>query len=165
MIVAGDECRRTQRGNNNAYCQDNAISWFDWSLVTKHAPLVRFVRELIRFRRSEPTLRRTTFMSGVARPGQLLPDISWFSAEGTAVDWAGSQSTLTCLLAPPTLEAKAPGQGKFLLLLLNASAQDHRFRIPPVAKAFPWRLVVDTAAPSPRDIFVDSAAAPRLESC
>ncbi len=164
MILFGDECRRTQRGNNNAYCQDNAISWFDWSLVSKHAPLVRFVRELIRFRRAEPTLRRTTFMSGVAQPQQLLPDISWFSAEGTAVDWTAPHSTLTCLLSPPQPDPHGLHPGKYLLLMFNPSADDHRFRIPPVAKSFPWRLVLDTAAASPRDIFVDSAAAPRLES-
>ena len=58
MILAGDECRRTQRGNNNAYCQDNDIQWFDWDLVKQNESLVRFASALIKFRRSQPTVRR-----------------------------------------------------------------------------------------------------------
>ena len=65
MIVSGDECRRTQNGNNNAYCQDNEISWFDWSLVEKNADLLRFVRALNTFRLSQPTVRRKSFFSGL----------------------------------------------------------------------------------------------------
>ena len=60
MMLAGDEVRRTQRGNNNAYCQDNPISWFDWSLVETNADLLRFVQALIAFRKSQPTLRHPT---------------------------------------------------------------------------------------------------------
>ena len=64
MLVAGDECRRTQRGNNNAYCQDSEISWFDWDLTRQHRELVRFTRALIRFRRTQPTVRRRSFLTG-----------------------------------------------------------------------------------------------------
>ncbi len=67
MLLAGDEVRRTQRGNNNAYCQDNAISWFDWTLVETNADLVRFVQALIAFRKSQPTLRHPDFMKGYSR--------------------------------------------------------------------------------------------------
>ena len=65
MILAGDECRRTQRGNNNAYCQDNQISWFDWRLVKKNKNLVRFVQAMIAFRRQQPTVRRKSFLKGL----------------------------------------------------------------------------------------------------
>ena len=68
MIVFGDECRRTQQGNNNAYCQDNAVSWFDWRLVQRNEALFRFVRALIAFRRREPTTRQTDFLTRPARP-------------------------------------------------------------------------------------------------
>ena len=72
MILAGDECRRTQGGNNNAYCQDNPVSWFDWSRVEKNADLVRFVSSLIAIRRANPTLRRKDFLRGEpTRPGEL----------------------------------------------------------------------------------------------
>ena len=69
MLLCGDECRRTQRGNNNAYCQDNDISWFDWRLVRKHRGLWRFCRALIAFRKAEPSVRRTGFLTG--QPGDV----------------------------------------------------------------------------------------------
>ena len=81
MILSGDECRRTQLGNNNAWCQDNSMSWFDWRLVERNAELVRFVSELIAFRKREPTVRRTTFMKGEPRRPGELPDVSWFGAK------------------------------------------------------------------------------------
>ena len=87
MIVSGDEVLRTQRGNNNAYCQDNAISWFDWRLVEKNAEMLRFVQALIAFRRRQPNVRRGSFLTGKAtKPGQL-PDVSWYAPDGKPVDW------------------------------------------------------------------------------
>ncbi len=86
MLLSGDECRRTQRGNNNAYCQDNAISWFDWRLVEKNADLVRFVQGLIALRRANPTVRRKDFLRGepigsrrIAR--RQLVQCRWFGQE------------------------------------------------------------------------------------
>src|SRR5690606_37200735 len=64
MFVSGDEARRTQRGNNNAYCQDNEISWFDWTLVEQNEDLVRFMKALIDFRLHQPTVRRKQFLTG-----------------------------------------------------------------------------------------------------
>ena len=83
MLLSGDECRRTQRGNNNAYCQDNPISWFDWRLVEKNADLVRFMQGLIALRRANPTLRRKDFLRGEPWLTGELPDVSWFDADGT----------------------------------------------------------------------------------
>ena len=68
MLVAGDECRRTQQGNNNAYCQDNPISWFDWRLVRQNKELVRFVSALNHFRRAQATVRRKNYLTGRSRP-------------------------------------------------------------------------------------------------
>ena len=82
MLLFGDECRRTQQGNNNAYCQDNAISWFDWRLVRKNEHLLRFCQALMEFRKAEPTVRRTDFLTGLpVRPGGL-PDVSWYGSAG-----------------------------------------------------------------------------------
>src|SRR5439155_24624850 len=78
MLLAGDECRRTQRGNNNAYCQDNPLSWFDWKLVEKNETLVRYCKALIEFRRTQPAVRRAEFLSGEPRYPGALPDVSWF---------------------------------------------------------------------------------------
>jgi len=99
MMVAGDECRRTQQGNNNVWCQDNAVSWFDWDLVTDHADLVRFVSALIRLRLDNPTLRRRTFLEGGSSGSGLLPDVEWFSPEGHHIDWYAADGSLTCFFS------------------------------------------------------------------
>ena len=157
MVLSGDECRRTQRGNNNAYCQDNQISWFDWSLVELNAELVRFCRELIQFRRDQPSVRRRSFLTGKATHGRALADVNWFDPDGTTVEWDGNKNALTCLLSPPTYhstQAKVDKKANYLLMLFNASAENQEFRLPQSAKSFRWRLVVDTAAASPHDAFV-----------
>ena len=108
MIVAGDEVLRTQRGNNNAYCQDNAISWFDWRLVERNAEMLRFVQALIAFRRQQPNVRRPTFLTGTAdKPGQL-PDVSWYGTDGKPVDWHNVFHSLTAVLRPQ--RARRPGR-------------------------------------------------------
>jgi len=154
MLVMGDECRRTQRGNNNAYCQDNGISWFDWSKVNQHKDLLRFSQGLIKFRRVQPTIRRETFLSGQAPIEGALPDVSWYSALGTAVDWHGEDNTLICLLKAEDLVEKHP-EARDVLILINATSEPREFILPPVAKGTKWRLFIDTAAATPYDIYPD----------
>ena len=155
MLLSGDECRRTQRGNNNAYCQDNDISWFDWKLVESNAALVRFCQALIMFRRSQPTVRRPDFLNGQVVNGQTLPDVSWFSNDGTAADWSSEASRLICLLAAPSAEDDPEGAGRDVMLLLNGTAEPAQFTLPHTVKGTPWRQFVDTAADSPKDIYPD----------
>jgi isoamylase len=153
MILAGDECRRTQRGNNNAYCQNNDISWFDWKLTETQAALRRFTEILIRFRRQQPAVRRLNFLTG--RPGAngILPDVSWYSSYGTAVEWHDGDPTLICLLKAPAQDEDPENHGRDVLLLLNPTPDGREFMIPSLTKDHSWRLFVDTAAESPRDIF------------
>ena len=159
MIVAGDECRRTQYGNNNAYCQDNTISWFDWSRVEEHADLVRFTHTLIEFRKAEPTLRRESFLEGVAhKPGEL-PDVSWYDLSGETVCWDKDEKTLTCLLRAVGDSEGSPG-GRHILILFNANDQDTEFVLPAKSRSFNWRLLFNTATPSPEDIFPDGNGPP-----
>ncbi len=153
MFVAGDECRRTQRGNNNAYCQDNDISWFDWSLVDQHQDFVRFTQALIRFRRNQPTVRREHFLTGKPKYDGILPDVSWYSALGTAVDWEGGDATLIALLKRVDLEHDPAKKARDVLLLINATGQPREFILPPVAKGTQWRLFLDTAAATPYDVY------------
>ena len=89
MLLAGDECRRTQSGNNNAYCQDNEITWFNWKLVERHESLRRFCAALVAFRRAEPTVRQREFLHGEPICPGGLPDVSWFNASGGQVEWSG----------------------------------------------------------------------------
>ncbi len=155
MILAGDECRRTQQGNNNAYCQDNEISWFDWRLVKKNAGLVRFCGALIAFRRAQPTVRRTDFLRGRPTSGTAIPDVAWYSAGGTAVDWHGPDRAMICMLAAPGDRDDPLGRGRDVLMLLNANPQPQEFAFPPLAGGRHWRLLLDTAADSPEDIYPD----------
>ena len=156
MIVSGDECRRTQKGNNNAYCQDNEISWFDWSLVEENADLVRFTKALNSFRLSQPTVRRKSFFSGqVSSDG--LSDVNWYNAVGTAIDWQSDDSTMICLLTAPGPDEDPEGEGRDILMLINATGNPRDFILPAVAKSTHWRLVIDTAADSPMDAYPDGS--------
>jgi glycogen operon protein len=155
MIVFGDECRRTQRGNNNAYCQDNEVSWFDWTLVEQNADLWRFVRELIAFRRGQPAVRRKRFLSSEPRRPGMLPDASWFGADGKDVDWHSGDSSLQLLLGAPMDAGVDPDVARHVLIMLHAGAQRRRFTFPNSARRIEWRLLVDTSAASPADFHPD----------
>ncbi len=164
MVVSGDECRRTQRGNNNAYCQDNAISWFDWGLVEQHADLIRFVRELVRLRLDNPTLRRRSFLQGGTSDSGVLPDVEWFSPEGTHVDWYAGDASLVCFFGAPTRErlaveddvsaGGAEGNPRHVLIFSHAGTLPRTFQFPrPQAIAsLNWRVFLDTGSRPPADI-------------
>ena len=149
MIVAGDEVLRTQRGNNNAYCQDNATSWFDWTLVKKNAEMLRFTEALIDFRKAQPNVRRPTFLTGKAEGGQL-PDVSWFGPDGLAVNWTAPQKSLVCVLGTAGLDDPA---ARYIMLLLHAGGDAQDFVIPATVRRLPWRMFLDTAAASPGDVY------------
>ncbi len=153
MLVAGDEFRRTQNGNNNAYCQDNEISWLDWSFVEKNAELVRFCRSLIAFRRNQPTVRREKFLTGVPDSKDGWADVSWFSPTGTAVDWHVDDQAIICLLAAPDITDDPEGLGRDVLLMINSRSVGCRFMIPTISKSKKWNLFIETAQPSPYDVF------------
>ena len=138
MLLGGDEFRRTQRGNNNAYCQDNEVSWFDWSLLEKHKKIQRFTRGMIAFRRSHPVLRKETFYSD--------GDIKWFAPNGVTPDWTDQrQNSVACLILGQT----EPD----LFLLFNAGTESVDFYLPVLPAGKIWRLAVDTSRPAPDDLF------------
>jgi len=154
MIVAGDECRRTQKGNNNAYCQDNQTSWFDWTLAEKNADMVRFVRTLVEFRRRQPTVRRASFLSGDPTAGQILPDVSWYGADGGGHDWNAFDHSLICIWgAAPGGTVAEPT--RHVMMLIHAGTLPREFCLPPASRSIAWRLFVNTAAESPADAYPD----------
>ncbi|MEL7496144.1 MAG: glycogen debranching protein GlgX [Planctomycetota bacterium] len=153
MLVAGDEFRRTQRGNNNAYCQDNDVSWLNWTFVEQHAELVQFCRSLIHFRRTQPTVRRQQFLTGVPDGPDGWADVSWYNARGTAVDWHVSELPIICLLSAPGVEDDPDGVARDVMLLINSSSEGSKFLIPTIAKSKTWRLFLDTSRPGPKDVF------------
>lgn len=157
MIPAGDECRRTQQGNNNAYCQDNEISWFDWKLVESNADLVRFCRELIRFRHLQPTVRRKHFLTGKMNGRSHLPDVSWFNTLGHPVEWSSTRSTLSFLLSAPPESEDTQLLGRDVYALLNPSPDIAEFQTPHFLSFKDWKLFVDTSRESPDDVFPNFA--------
>jgi glycogen operon protein len=152
MLLSGDECRRTQCGNNNAYCQDNEISWFDWELVETNVDLVRFTQALIGFRKKQLTLRRSNFLKGEPTAPGMLPDVSWFSAEAGAVDWSSDDLSLTCLLAAPQAQ-NMDETPRHVLLMCHAGSLPRDFSVPGPARWIKWRQFINTSAESPADIF------------
>jgi len=140
MILAGDEFRRTQAGNNNAYCQDNEISWIDWAKRKKHSGLVRFVRELIRFRQNVSALRSGTYYAE--------DDIRWMDPQGAEPDWHDPEARcLSMRISTPTNEVTGG-----LLLLFNAGSQVCRFHLPTAPSGTAWYRSIDTSRSSPEDI-------------
>jgi len=87
MLLGGDEFMRSQEGNNNAYCQDNAISWFDWSNLEKNSDIFAFFRKAIAFTRKYTVLQNRKFLAGVDEDGNKMPDISWFGPDGGRALW------------------------------------------------------------------------------
>ncbi|MEM7457440.1 MAG: glycogen debranching enzyme, partial [Planctomycetota bacterium] len=153
MIVAGDEFRRTQRGNNNAYCQDNDISWLNWDFVNTNSELVRFVRSVIEFRRNQPAVRREHFLTGLPGSKDGWADVSWFSALGTAVDWHSNELPIICVLAAPPENQDPQGTGRDVLLMMNSSSNPSKFQIPTMCRTKTWRLFIDTSKSQPGDIY------------
>ncbi len=150
MLLAGDEIGRTQRGNNNGYCQDNEVSWFDW-LDADHE-LCAFTRQLIALRSSHPVMRRRRWFEGRSIRGSELNDIGWFRPDGsemTDADWrAPAARGLGVFLNGDGIESRDL-QGYRLrddsfYLLLNAHAEPIEFHLPPTAAAERWVRVFDT---------------------
>jgi isoamylase len=138
MLLGGDEFRRTQRGNNNAYCQDNEVSWFDWSLLEKHKEIHRFTRAMIAFRRAHPVLRKERFYTD--------EDIRWFAPDGTTPHWADPwRKSFACLI----LGESEPD----LFLLFNAGTSAVDFYLPVLPTGNNWRIAVDTSRAAPDDFF------------
>src|SRR2546423_15079 len=152
MLVAGDETARTQKGNNNAWCQDNEISWLDWNLDEQRRDLLEFTRHLIQIFHSHPVLRRRKFFQGRQIRGAEIKDISWFRPDGremTDDDWRNEQArSLAVQLAGDAIdEVDERGNrvtGDTLLLLLNTHHRGVSFALPSHRQAVSWEPLLDT---------------------
>ncbi|MDR0502473.1 MAG: glycogen debranching protein GlgX [Treponema sp.] len=154
MILGGDEFGRTQNGNNNAYCQDNEISWYDWSLLDKNKDIYRFVKEMIAFRKRHPGFMRPEFFTGRGGNYKGIPDISWFNEKGKSPDWAHIGYFLALRLDGSKAETFADRDDNDFYIMFNAAADTQNFTItdPPVKKN--WFRAVDTGVGSPNDIML-----------
>jgi glycogen operon protein len=156
MLLAGDELGHSQRGNNNAYCQDSDISWINWELSQEDKELLDFVRELIQFRKQQPVLKRRKFFQGRSIRGAEIKDVTWFDPSEKEMNdqgWnAGFVRCLGVLWAGDVIEdVDETGQrieGETLLILLNAHHEPIPFQLPAHDHEARWQLILDTARPN-----------------
>jgi len=138
MLLGGDEFRRTQGGNNNAYCQDNETSWVDWGDLEQHPETYRFAHGMIAFRCAHPVLNKEQFYTDA--------EISWFNPQLGLPNWADAkEKQFACLIHEDEQSA--------LYLMFNASTDAIVFGLPPVPPGVRWHLAVDTAREAPRDLY------------
>jgi isoamylase len=159
MLCGGDEICRTQGGNNNAYCQDNEISWFDWDLGDQAQQLLDFTRRVVQVRSEQPVLRRRKFFRGRPIRGSEVKDLTWFRPDGeemTDADWEESGTgALALRLAGDAIdEHDARGNrivGDTLLILVNGRPNPVTFKLPDFGPRgnVRWQVMIDTADPTP----------------
>jgi isoamylase len=159
MLMAGDEMGRTQQGNNNAYCQDNEVSWLDWSEAEAERDLLQFTETLAGLRRDHPVFRRRRFFRGRRAPDDGTSDISWLTPAGqemTQGDWgAGFAQSLAALLNGEAISEPDPRGGRIVdakfLLLFNVDSDPLTFTLPEASLAPGWEVVVDTSTAEASD--------------
>ncbi|MCU0663323.1 MAG: glycogen debranching protein GlgX [Myxococcota bacterium] len=153
MLLGGDEMLRTQRGNNNAYCQDNELSWLDWGRLEHVRGFFDFTRALIARRKAHAGLRRRAFFEGVDHDRDGIADITWFGPSGEPPDWTNRElRSLGCRIQgreTPMVEGYRDEAD--LLLLFHGHWDDVDFCLPPPTRGRAWRLAIDTALPEGQD--------------
>lgn len=179
MLLGGDEILRTQRGNNNAYCQDNEISWYDWSMLETNRDFFAFVKKTIAFAKKYPALQRRTFFSGKDINQDARPDIKWYGPELDEPAWSDPElRTISYQLDGAEAEVRAPKStragsaeaslaGKvqpayLLFVMLNASWEPKTVKIPDPGPERTWSRVIDTSQPGGKD-FVDEENRVKLD--
>lgn len=156
MLQAGDEVLRTQRGNNNAWCQDNDLGWFDWRLTERNADMLRYTRELIAFRRRHANLTTNCFFTGAMVPGRDIADIAWHGVRLNEPLWNDPEARMLAF----TIAGQHDDE-EDLHVILNMSDQSLNAPLP-VMRERRWHLALDTARPAPADILVRDCQMPLI---
>jgi glycogen operon protein len=152
MLLGGDEIGRTQRGNNNAYCQDNEISWYDWSLLEKNKGLFRFVKEMIAFRLRHPCFMRPEFYTGREGNYNAIPDISWYNEKAASPDWDKLGYSLAMQINGCKADVLRDKDDNDFYIMFNAGPDPVIFSISPANDRKKWFRAVDTSMGFPNDI-------------
>jgi len=160
LLLGGDEFARTQRGNNNAYCQDDELSWFDWSLVAANADQVEFTARLCRLREEHPVFRRRQFFTGTPAHDSERDDLDWYRPDGltmTGQDWGAAYArAVTVALSGATGDDTRPDDP--FLILMNAWWEPLDFTIPEPVRELAWQVEVDTNSPGAAGRALDTSA-------
>jgi glycogen operon protein len=147
MLLGGDEFGRSQRGNNNAYCQDNEISWFDWekAIRPEGKALTSFVRRLIALRRANPVLRARHYLHGRQEPAPGTLDIQWFDEQGAVIGPQAWDNPKERTIVLQRASKEDDGTASILTSFFNPTSEDRTFRLPP--PHLPTTILLDSAAP------------------
>ena len=149
MMLGGDEFGRTQQGNNNAYCQDNEISWFDWSLLETNRELFAFTKAVIQFRKDNPVFRRDEYFTGKPEKDGV-PDLVWMNTEAMHLEWHDGDLALACVMHPAT------NDGAAICMMFNSTLGARPFQTP----RGKWKMRINTARRMGEDVFLDEGSAP-----
>jgi glycogen operon protein len=152
MILAGDEIGNTQWGNNNAYCQDNEISWIDWGLLNKNRELFDFFRKMIALRMAHPVLRSRTHFLNRDYVGSGYADITWHGARAWNADWSATSRILAFMLCGKHAKCGKVTDNS-VYVAMNMHWDMHGFELPRLPKSISWHVVANTDAVSPQDIW------------
>ncbi|MGB0093475.1 MAG: glycogen debranching protein GlgX, partial [Solirubrobacteraceae bacterium] len=164
LLVGGDEFARSQNGNNNAYCQDNELTWFDWKAAAKNTDLVDFTARLCRLREAHPVFRRRQFFNGTPAAETGRDDLDWYRPDGNAMtpqDWGASYSrAVTMALSGATGDDAHPDDP--FLTMLNAWWEPLEFSVPEALRGLGWQIEIDTNDPSAAGRAIDPTTAVTL---
>ncbi len=161
MILGGDEFMRTHRGNNNAYCQDNETSWFNWDNIKTNQDILEFSAEAIAFTKRYTILQRRKFYSGTDADGNNIPDISWFGKDLSGPRWDDPEARTLCYQLDGDEEKSEIGDYQ-LFIILNADYNLQSIRIPVLPNGNKWYRAIDTSLKSGED-FLDPDKEIRLD--
>jgi len=152
MILGGDEFRRTQKGNNNAYCQDNEISWYDWSLLDKNNEIFLFMKSLIHIRKQHNIFRRDNFFTGKVAESDVIPDISWYKETGEKQDWKKENKTLGVFISGNKQSIGSNENENDAFIIFNTGNEKTSFILPVLPYQKKWYLFIDTSLPMGEDV-------------
>jgi len=161
MLLGGDEAGRTQQGNNNGYCHDSELTWFDWGLVDDNCELVDFTRRLIAFRNAHPALRTPDHAGGEELWDSGYPAISWHGRQAWQPDWSPSTRLVAALHCGPRVRGEQVVDD-YVYVAVNADWEACEVQLPGLPDGVAWHVAVNTSAPAPADAF-DPGSEPLLE--
>jgi isoamylase len=153
MILGGDEFLRTKKGNNNSYCQDNELSWFNWEDKTKNTDIFEFFKKTIAFTKKYTILQQRKFLTGMDHNANQIPDIQWFGLNLDNPDWDNYENRTLCYMLDGTEEKSDVGE-YFLFIILNADFRMRNIMLPDLPNGRKWHRAIDTSLSSGED-FLD----------
>lgn len=151
LLHMGDEVAHTKQGNNNTYCQDNELSWFDWRRLESQVDMLRFFRLCIAFRQAHPVLRSRTHLRNEDYVGSGYPDISWHGVNSWQPDWAYHSRTLAFMLCGQHAREGAL-RDDYIYLAMNMHWDSHSFELPKLPAGLRWHVFANTSMPYPDDV-------------